>query len=239
MLLAAVDLGNSRLHAAVFAETPSGILLVDRRDAAAPSSAFFRKWRVPVAEAVYASVRPEADRALERAIQAGWKVRARKMGRDFPAAIRNRTRKPGETGGDRLANAVAAWHRCRRVCIVVDMGTAITVEVVNRKGEFVGGAIAPGLAAMAGALHDGTNLLPLVPPHPRADIGRDTKSSIEAGLYAAGRGMIGIGRHLAGGPARLFGTGGDAKWFASLFDEVVPDLTLEGVALSWLKARRP
>jgi len=239
MLLAALDLGNSRLHAALFAETPAGVLLVDRRDADKPSSAFFRQWRVPVAEVVYSSVRPEADRELERAVRTGWKRRARKMVRDFPAAIRNLTRKPRETGGDRLANAVAAWHRCRRACVVVDLGTAITVEVVNRRGEFVGGAIAPGLSAMTRSLYNGASLLPLVAPRPRADIGRDTQSSIEAGLYAAGRGLIGVGRHLAGGPARLFGTGGDAKWFAPLFDEIVPELTLEGVALSWLKARRP
>ena len=232
MLLAALDAGNTRLHAALFAPTPKGIVLVEGRDA--PD---FRRWRVPVAEVVYSSVRPEADRALERAVQAGWGIRALKMGRDFPAAIRNKTRRPKQTGADRLANAVAAWHRCRRACVVVDLGTAITVDIVSKAGDFIGGAIAPGLAAMARALHDGTSQLPLVPHRPRAELGRDTKSAIEAGLYAAARGVIGVGRHLVAGPARLFGTGGDACWFGPLFDEVVPHLTLEGVALSWLKAR--
>jgi type III pantothenate kinase len=238
MLLAALDVGNTRFHAALFAPTSSGVALVERRDADSIPTTFFRRWKVPVAEVVYASVRPEANRGLERAVRAGWGIRALKMGRDFPAAVRNRTKRPAQTGADRLANAVAAWHRCGRACVVVNLGTAITVDIVNRRGEFVGGAIAPGLAAMARALHDGTSLLPLVPPRPRADIGRDTKSSIEVGLYAAARGMIGIGRHLVGGPARLIGTGGDARWFTELFDEVVPDLTLEGIALSWLKTRR-
>jgi type III pantothenate kinase len=232
MLLAALDAGNTRLHAALFAPTPTGVAFVDGRDA--PD---FRRWRVPVAEVVYASVRPESDRALERAVKAGWGLRPLKMGRDFPAAIRNRTRRPKQTGADRLANAVAAWHRCRTACVVVDLGTAITVDIVDRKGDFIGGAIAPGLAAMARALHDGTSQLPLVPHRPRADLGRDTKSAIETGLYAAARGVIGVGRHLVKGPARLFGTGGDACWFESLFDEVVPRLTLEGIALSWLKHR--
>jgi len=232
MLLAALDAGNTRLHAALFAPLADGVVLVDRRE-----NPDFRRWRAPVAEVVYASVRPELDRRLERAVKAGWDLRPHKMGRDFPAAIRNRTRRPGQTGADRLANAVAAWRRWRRACVVVDLGTAITVDIVNGRGDFVGGAIAPGLAAMARALHGGTSLLPLVPPRPRADLGRDTKSAIEAGLYAAARGVIGVGRHLVKGPARLYGTGGDARWFASLFDEFVPHLTLEGIALSWLQSR--
>jgi len=232
MLLAALDAGNTRVHAALFAPLADGVVLVERRE-----DPDFRRWRVPVAEVVYASVRPELDRRLERAVKAGWDLRARKMGRDFPAAIRNRTRRPGQTGADRLANAVAAWRRWKRACVVVDLGTAITVDIVNGKGDFVGGAIAPGLAAMARALHGGTSLLPLVPPRPRAALGRDTKSAIEAGLYAAARGVIGVGRHLVKGPARLYGTGGDARWFASLFDEFVPHLTLEGIALSWLQSR--
>src|SRR5262245_315507 len=177
MLLAALDQGNTRLHAALFAPTPAGVVLVESRD-----EPDLRRWRAPVAEAVYASVRPERDRALERVVKAAWGVAPRRMGRDFPAAIRNRTRRPKQTGADRLANAVAAWRRCRAACVVVDLGTAITVDIVNGKGEFVGGAIAPGLAAMARALHDRTSRLPLVPPRPRADLGRDTRGAIEAGL---------------------------------------------------------
>ena len=233
MLLAALDAGNTRLHAALFAPTPSGVELVETRD-----EPDFRRWRAPVAEVVYASVRPEGDRALERAVKAGWGLRTSKMGRDFPAAIRNRTRKPAQTGADRLADAVAAWRRCRSACVVVDMGTAITVNIVNKRGDFIGGAIAPGLATMARSLHNGTSLLPLAPPKPLADLGRDTQTAIQAGLYAAARGVIGVGRHLVQGPARLFGTGGDAPSFAPLFDEVVPHLTLEGIALSWLQSRR-
>jgi hypothetical protein len=76
MLLAAIDAGNTRVHAALFAPMPTGVVLVDHRD-----DPDFRKWRVPVAEVVYTSVRPELDRRLERAVKAGWNLRARKMGR--------------------------------------------------------------------------------------------------------------------------------------------------------------
>src|SRR5262245_34925081 len=158
MLLAALDVGNTRLHAALFSPAPDGVALVEER--ADPD---FRRWRAPIAEVVYASVKPESDRAVERAVKAAWGLRARKMGRDFPAAIPVRPRAPRKTGADRIANGVAAWRRCRTACVVVDLGTAITVDIVNRKGEFIGGAIAPGLATMARALHNGTSRLPLVP----------------------------------------------------------------------------
>ncbi len=232
MFLAALDVGNSRVHAALFAPTPTGVVFIEGRD-----EPDFRRWRVPVAEVVYASVHPQADRALERAVKAGWGVRPLKMGRDFPAAIRNRTRRPKQTGADRLANAVAAWRRCRRSCAVVDLGTAITVDVVNGRGEFVGGLIAPGLTTMTRSLNAGTSLLPLVRPRPRRDIGRDTRSAIEAGLYGAVVGVIAMGVAVAGPRARLFATGGDAHFVPLLFDEVVPHLTLEGIALSWLESR--
>jgi len=238
MLLAALDIGNTRFHAALFAPTSSGVALVERRDSDSMPTSYFRRWRVPVAEVVYASVRPEANRGLERAVRAGWGLRPLKMGRDFPAAVRNRTKRPAQTGPDRLANAVAAWHRCRKACVVVNLGTAITVDVVNRRGEFEGGAIAPGLTTMARSLHLDTSLLPLVRPRPRNQIGRDTKSAIEAGLYGAVVGVISLGMAVAGLKARLFGTGGDARFVAPMFDEIVPHLTLEGIALSWLKTRR-
>src|SRR5688500_10314966 len=102
MLLAALDVGNTRLHAALFSPTPDGVALVEER--AEPD---LKRWRAPVAEVVYASVRPETDRAVERAVMTGWGVRARKMGRDFSAAIPVRTRQPRKTGADRIANGVA------------------------------------------------------------------------------------------------------------------------------------
>ena len=86
------------------------------------------------------------------------------LGRDFPALVKNRALHPETVGSDRLAQASAAWSRTRGPCVAVSMGTAITVDVVNARGEFVGGLIAPGLRLMARALHDHTALLPEVEP---------------------------------------------------------------------------
>src|SRR5882724_9530516 len=65
------------------------------------------------------------------------------LGRDFPPLVKNRALHPETVGADRLAQASAAWMRTKGACVVVSMGTAITIDVVNGKGEFVGGLIAP------------------------------------------------------------------------------------------------
>ena len=78
----------------------------------------------------------------------------RGVGIDYP--------KPDTIGPDRLANAVAARHRFGAPVVVVDFGTAVTFDVVNRAGNYVGGIIAPGLAAMTDYLHEKTALLPRI-----------------------------------------------------------------------------
>ena len=161
----------------------------------------------------------------------------RLLGADFPPLVRNRARRPETVGPDRLAQASAAWARTGKACVVVSMGTAITVDVVNGKGEFVGGLIAPGLRLMARSLHEHTERLPeVVPVRKRTALGRHTREAIECGISAAAEGLI--RRALAEHRGRVFGTGGDAPLFRDLFDAVVPDLALEGVAFSWLLSRR-
>lgn len=155
------------------------------------------------------------------------------LGRDFEPAVRNRAVHPETVGADRLAQASAAWLRTRGPCVVVSMGTAITIDVVNRRGEFVGGLIAPGLRLMARALHDHTALLPEVEPaRMKSPVGRHTRDAIRAGISFAAEGLIRAA--LARSRGRVFGTGGDAPLFRDLFDALVPDLALEGVVKSYL-----
>ncbi len=159
------------------------------------------------------------------------------LGRDFPPLVRNRARRPRTVGADRLAQASAAWARARGPCTVVSMGTAITVDVVNARGEFMGGLIAPGLRTMARALHDYTAGLPRVDPvRTRRAVGRHTREAIQCGISLAAEGLI--LRALAGRRGRVFGTGGDAPLFRDLFDKIVPGLALEGIALSYRCWRR-
>src|SRR6185295_1995677 len=159
------------------------------------------------------------------------------LGRDFEPLVKNSAIHPETVGADRLAQASAAWGRTRGACVVVSMGTAITIDVVNARGEFVGGLIAPGLRLMARALHDHTALLPEVEPvRTRNPVGRHTRAAIQAGISTAAEGLIRTA--LARSKGRVFGTGGDSPLFRDLFDHIAPDLALEGVVRSyacWLR----
>lgn len=148
-------------------------------------------------------------------------------------------------GADRLANAVAAHHRYRRACIVVDFGTATTFDYVTAAGDFAGGAIAPGVRLGCEALCRGAAKLSLVPIRtPPRVIGKRTSTNIQSGVV---HGHVGLVDHLVRAMSREIGkrpvviaTGGLALLIAPLaktIQVVVPHLTLEGIRLIWEKER--
>src|SRR5262245_20600607 len=90
---------------------------------------------------------------------------------------------PREVGADRIVNAVAAFERVKAACVVVDFGTATTFDAVTSKGEYLGGAIIPGVVISADALYHAAAKLPRVEiARPPKVIGRNTVHSIQAGL---------------------------------------------------------
>ena len=151
---------------------------------------------------------------------------------------------PERVGFDRLATAVAAnaLRAPDRAAIVVDVGTALKVHVVSAAGEFLGGAIAPGLHMSAKALQGETDLLPHVPvtlgDSPPPILGPNTAAAIRSGLYW---GTIGAARELLARAIAeqsptpdIFVTGGDAHVLAPLLDpnaRVVNHLCLAGIAI--------
>lgn len=151
---------------------------------------------------------------------------------------------PHKVGMDRLLNAVAAtkhWKRGRLPALIVDTGTAVTVDWVDQEGTFRGGSIFPGVRLMVEALHHHTALLPLVPlANPRPYLpGRSTEQAIEAGVYYAVAGGINTLLELlgerAGAKPFVFLTGGDAELLMPAVDaraEIWPEMTLEGVRLT-------
>jgi type III pantothenate kinase len=151
---------------------------------------------------------------------------------------------PHRIGADRLANAVALHRRTGRGGIAVDFGTATNFAVVSPGGEFLGGAIAPGLAMSARALHAETALLPLVVPEGAPPgIGRDTEEAIAAGLLWGLGGLVDrlverLGERWPDAP--VLATGGDALRLVPhcrRVSAIVPHLTLEGLREAYL--RRP
>jgi type III pantothenate kinase len=142
-------------------------------------------------------------------------------------------------GADRIVNAVAAYDKHHQGLIVVDFGTATTLDAVTPKGEYLGGAICPGINISMEALFQNASKLPGVelarPPHV---VGRNTVHSIQSGLFYGYVGMVdGICARIQselGFEARVVATGGLAPLVASestLIHEVDEFLTLEGLRI--------
>ena len=144
-------------------------------------------------------------------------------------------------GQDRLLCAVGASVRAEQACVVVDAGTAITVDFVDGEGTFQGGIIAPGVQMMLDALHERTAALPKVPfalpDRALGPFGKDTTHAMRLGVLNAARGLA---RHTIeqyaeafGGYPQIVATGGDAPALFEhddLVEHIVPDLQLIGIA---------
>jgi len=153
------------------------------------------------------------------------------------------TRDPREVGADRLVNAVAAHARWGGPLVVLDFGTATTVDVVSAKGEYLGGAIAPGVLISAEALASRTAKLPRIEmERPARAIGRSTIESMRSGIY---HGTVGQVRELLaqvikelGGRPKVVATGGLSRWLPLKelgIHAMAPDLTLEGLCRIWAR----
>ncbi|HCC55245.1 MAG TPA: type III pantothenate kinase [Desulfobulbaceae bacterium] len=160
-----------------------------------------------------------------------------KVQTDMPVLIDN----PAEIGADRLVNAVAAYARFKGALIVVDFGTAITWDCVSATGEYLGGAIAPGLSIAMEALGSRTAKLPQVDisTPPDAPIGTNTVAAIKSGILFGYGGMVdGLIRRLREQMApdlpQTVATGGMATLIApytNSIDHLDPMLTLTGLQL--------
>jgi type III pantothenate kinase len=159
------------------------------------------------------------------------------------------TDNPSEVGADRIVNCVAAFDKFGGPTIVVDMGTATTFDVISKKGEFLGGAIAPGLRISADALFARAARLPRVDiKRPAKVIGTNTVDNMQIGLYYGYIGLVDgiLERMIAelGAETKVVATGGLAKLIASGSKHIttVDDmLTLTGLRIVYqrnLKAKR-
>jgi len=163
------------------------------------------------------------------------------IGEDVPVAIGQHLDPETITGVDRLLNGAAAWELAKQACVVIDAGTCVTVDFVDGEGTFHGGAIAPGARMQLEAMHNGTTTLPEVefePPLNEA-FGKNTAQAMLQGVYHGIRGMVHqlTEQYAAryGAFPRVIATGGDALTLFEdddLVEQIVPDLQLQGIAIS-------
>jgi type III pantothenate kinase len=195
---------------------------------------------------VIGSVVPGAVAPFEQAVRHVLETKAQVLGKTVPVPVKNLTRKPEQTGLDRLVNGLAACKRFGGPCIVADYGTALTIDLFGPDGSFHGGCILPGISTGAKSLAAAAPRLPVSrPTEPVSARGQTTEAAIAAGLF---HGHVGAAREIlarltaesakkfrsARAPVTVV-TGGDAEPIAShpgLFEHHVPELTLEGIAIA-------
>lgn len=244
--LMVLNVGNSRLAIGVFVagnlEHVTRVPLTERE-----------QWQERIEEAwekicdtespaiAGASVNPNVLENLEHLVEQRTGQHVQWVGKELDLPIEVLTDNPEKTGVDRILATAAAYEQLGKACVVVDAGTAITVNCCNDAGAFVGGAIAPGASMMLDALHERTAKLPRVElSPPTGTLGTDTTSAIQHGVYHSIRGMVkevveNYATELGAWP-ELIVTGGDAEaLFAGweLVHAISPDLVLFGIALAY------
>lgn len=189
--------------------------------------------------AVLASVVPKAAANLQELLEKYMNVEALVVGPDIDTGVKIALENPREVGADRIVNALAAYRLYGGPAIVIDLGTATTFDAVSAAGEYVGGAIAPGLLTSVEALSRYTARLPRVEMvRPPKAIGRNTLTAMQSGIILGHACMVeGMVRRIAaelGGDPRVIATGGLCQVIAEevpLIHAADKNLTLKGLKL--------
>lgn len=246
----AIAVGNTRTRVGVL-EGPScakakSVATDEPGEIASFAGALFDEFDFESNEPVIlmSSVSEAAGDAIEHELKSkfGWSVY--RFGRDLQIPIRHTLTQSGEesVGQDRLLCALGAFDMAKQACVVVDMGTAITVDFVDGEGVFHGGAIIPGVSMMLGSLHINTASLPELKYRkldPKSnEPGKDTDDAMILGVYAAASGAI---RFLSEryaqfyeGYPQIIATGGDMGVLEEdeLIEAFMPDLQLRGIRVA-------
>jgi type III pantothenate kinase len=254
-MLLAIDVGNTQTHLGMF----RGEELVDHFRFATSRTTTSDELAIRIAAllrlrgltlddidgAIVASVVPQQDQEWIWLNERYFHGRLLFVSPGIKLGMPVRTDNPREVGADRLMNAVAAHDRVGGACIVVDFGTSINYDVVSPDGEYLGGAIAPGVQISMDALTArAARLIKVEVEAPESAIGRSTQAALRSGIVYgfAGQvdGIVGRIREELAVDATAIATGGLAAAIAPYCDEIdeVDDLlTLTGLRLVWERNR--
>lgn len=241
-MILTVDIGNTNIHNGIFDKgLPKKVFRFltyadDLRSLYRTRLSFYSR---KIEYIICVSVVPESLRKTENILRniTGKKVLV--VGRDVNSGVKNLYKDPKQVGQDRLVNARAAYDIHGGASIIVDFGTAITIDVVNRHKEYLGGVIAPGVEISLDALSKRAVLLPKVHiKKPGSILGKETRQSmINGAVYGFSSLCDGIVQKLKKRyckKARVIATGGLASLIAPYcrtVDKVDSELTLKGLEL--------
>ena len=252
-LLLAIDVGNTNISLGLFRarhlvsteristqgakEIPRAVRRLLRKQ---------RLHRMVIGGVILSSVVPSATRPLKRSLQRLVGFEPLVVGETVQAPIRNRYRIPSQVGQDRLVNAVAAYTLYGGPVIVVDFGTAVTIDLVSGRREYRGGLIVPGIRIALEALHTRAALLPKISLRvPKQFLGLDTQGSMRSGIFFGYSALCdGIVKRLKvqyAPRAKVVGTGGDAEQLARYcrtIRRINLDLTLQGLEITYREGKR-
>lgn len=192
-----------------------------------------------VTAVIVSSVVPTLMLELDRMSEKYFKCKPLVIGPGIKTGLPIKYDNPREVGADRVVNAVAAYHKYGGPLIIIDFGTATTFCVINKEGEYLGGAIAPGIVISTEALVSRASKLPRVELiKPKSLIGKNTVMSMQVGIVYGFVGQVeGIVNRMKkeiGEEPRVIATGGLAEIIANetnVIDEIDEFLTLEGLNL--------
>ncbi len=188
---------------------------------------------------IISSVVPPVLDMLQKMAEKYFQVEPLIVGPDIETGMPILYESPSEVGADRIVNAVAAFERHKKCLIVVDFGTATTFDYVSGKGEYYGGAIAPGIGIASEALFERTSKLPRIEiVKPKRVIGKNTIQSMQSGIFYGYVGVVDeivkrMKKEMKSSP-KVIATGGLAGLIAAeseTIEEVNEFLTLEGLKI--------
>jgi len=245
--LLAIDIGNTNITAGIF----KGAKLLGKTKVPTSScSSYIRRFKTfikeaglevnRVDEAIVSSVVPLAlARLVVELRRMSGTIKITIVGRDLKVPVKNMYRIKNEVGQDRLVNAFAAKILYGTPAVIVDFGTAITFDIISKRGDYLGGLILPGIELSLSGLYMKTALLPKVELKKASSIiGKDTVNSMRGGiLFGFGAmcdGLVTRYRRILGRSAKVIATGGNAKLmkrYAKSIQKIDEDLTLKGLQL--------
>lgn len=257
MMLLAVDVGNTNVKLGVYQERRlvASWRLTTRREQTADEYGVFTQTMLRthgleperLTDVAVSSTVPAVQRTLEEMAQRYFGVAPFVVNPGVNVDLPMRVDYPREVGPDRVVKVVAAVELYGPPLIIIDFGTATTFECVSPAGEFIGGAIAPGIATAAEALTArAARLFRVDLLRPPAAIGRNTVTNIQSGIVYGYAGLVDglVARMRAEmeGEPKVVATGGLVSLMDGLartIDLVNPHLTLEGLRIACDRARRP